>query len=93
MAVSGRGGGLQRLLPALLLFLLLALVAAPQRSSASPGAVASCAAVEAAPESSDVVTKSDADAERVRPADRITVLRGQFAPGVRGSRAPPALSV
>lgn len=89
-----RGSGLRRLLPALLLLLLLAFVVAPQRSSsASPRTVAARAAVDAAPEPSDVVAKSDADADQVRPADRNTALTGQFAPGVRGSRAPPAVSV
>jgi hypothetical protein len=83
-------------LPALLpvlLFVLLALVAEPQRATAAPRAAATgtAAPAEAAPEQSGSVAESAVDAAPA-PADRAAVLLTQFTVGVRGSRAPPATS-
>ena len=81
------------LLPLVVAFLLLALFAAPQRSSApsSPRAAVSSSAVSPAdsPESSE--PGLEAEFEQA-PVDRATVLSTQFTAGVRGSRAPPAAS-
>jgi len=92
MATNGLRRLLLRSLPALL-FLLLSLVAAPQRSTApqQPVARAVLAATDASPEQAEV-TPAACDAPPV-PADRATVLFAQFTAGVRGCRAPPAASV
>ncbi|XVV16303.1 hypothetical protein ACQP2X_18675 [Actinoplanes sp. CA-131856] len=82
---------LLRSLVSILLFVLLAQVATPQRPSAasSPRAAVSSSAVA---ESSPEEPGEDAEFEQA-PLDRATVLSTQFTAGVRGSRAPPAASL
>jgi hypothetical protein len=81
---------LLRSLLSILLFVLLAQVATPQRPSAtsSPRAAVSSSAV------ADSSGEPDEQAESEQaPIDRATVLSTQFTAGVRGSRAPPAASL
>ncbi|MEV4346840.1 hypothetical protein AB0J83_20470 [Actinoplanes sp. NPDC049596] len=83
---------LLRSLLSVLLFVLLAQVATPQRPSAtsSPRAAVSSSAVS---DPSSSLTEPDESAESEQaPIDRATVLSTQFTAGVRGSRAPPAAS-
>ena len=92
MAATGLRGVLLRSLPALLV-ILMALVAAPQRSTTSqrPAATHAAASVESTPEQSDPGTRP-APAPAPAVADRTATLFTQFTAGVRGSRAPPSVS-
>ncbi|MFC3739487.1 hypothetical protein [Paractinoplanes deccanensis] len=85
---------LLRSLLAVLLFVLLAQVATPQRPSvpsSARAAVPSSAVTQTTPASSHE-PGDDAESEQA-PSDRATVLITQFTAGVRGSRAPPAASL
>lgn len=92
--MSARRGVLLRSLPVLLpvlLFVLLATAAAPQRP-ASPRAAAHAAVAAEAP-AAHAGTGAESTPAVEPPADRVAVLSAQFTAGPRGCRAPPVASV